>query len=289
MSTTVITDSACSLSREQLDRLHIDVVSLHLTEDGRSTLEADLDLGDFYGRLPAMTELPTTSQPAPAEFADAFARAIDRGDDVLAVLISSKMSATFQSAETGASMVREQYPDARIELVDSESNSMQEGFVVLAAGECASAGGNLEQCAAAARATTRRTRFLFAPASLEYLARGGRISGAARLLGSALRIVPILTAANGSTAVAGAVRTYAKALKRMATLMQADADRLGISRAVVQHVAHEDDATVFAREMIEPIAGSPVPIVRVPAVVGIHVGPAIGVAYETIDAIRPVE
>jgi DegV family protein with EDD domain len=283
---SVITDSACSLPRAETERLRIGVVPLHVIENGRSAPETSIDLRDLYDRLPDMKVLPTTSQPAPAEFAGAFARVVDRGEDVLAVLISSKMSTTFQSAEIGASMVLEQHPGARIELVDSESNSMQEGFAVLAAGECADAAGDLARCAAAARATIERTRLLFAPASLEYLYRGGRISGAATLLGSALKIAPILTATNGRTGVAGVVRTHASALARMAALMRADVNRFGFKRAVVQEVADEEGAARFVREMVEPIAGSPVPVISVPAVVGIHVGPAIGVAYETIDPMR---
>jgi DegV family protein with EDD domain len=286
VSVAVITDSASSLPREDLERLGISVVTLHVSEDGRSSPETDLDLRDLYERLPGMSVLPSTSQPSPAEFVDAFAGAVDRGGDVLAVLLSSKMSGTFRSAETAAAMIRERHAGACIELVDSESNSMQEGFAVLAAGECAKDGGDLARCAAAARATIKRTRFLFAPASLEYLHRGGRISAAARLLGSALRIVPILTATDGTTAVAGVVRTYTRALARMAALLRADVNRFGIRRAVVQEIADEEGAARFAAEMVEPIAGSPVPIVRVPAVVGIHVGPAIGVVYETIDPMR---
>jgi DegV family protein with EDD domain len=248
--------------------------------------ESGIDHRAFYERLPEMLVLPTTSQPSPSDFVDAFTRVIDRGDDALAVLISAKMSSTLRAAEMGASLTRERYPGARIELVDSESNSMQEGFAVLSAAECAKEGGDLARCAAAARATVSRTRFLFAPRSLEYLARGGRISEATRLLGSMLRIVPILTAAAGTTGVAATVRTHARALERMAALMRADIERFGLRRAAVQAIVDEEGADRFARELIEPITGSPVPVIGVSAVIGVHVGPAIGVAYETLEPIR---
>ena len=286
VSVAVITDSACSVPREDVERLRIGVVPLYVIENGRPMPETGIDLDDLYARLPGMKSLPTTSQPSPIEFAEAFAEAVERGDSVVAVLISSKMSSTFQSAATGASAIRERHPDARIELVDSESNSMQEGFAVLAAAECAAGGGDLAECAAAARATTTRTRFLFAPVSLENLYRGGRISRARRLLGTTLKIAPILTAMGGTTAVAGTVRTHTKALRRIAELMRTDVDRFGIRRAVVQDVADQEEAERFARELIEPITGFPVPVVRVPAVVGIHVGQSIGVAYETIEPMR---
>ena len=107
MSVCVITDSACSLPRDELERLRICVVPLHVIEDGRPVPDTDDALKELYDRLSEMELLPTTSQPAPAEFADAFSCAVERGDDVLGVFISSKMSATFQSAETGAATLEE--------------------------------------------------------------------------------------------------------------------------------------------------------------------------------------
>lgn len=286
MGVTILTDSASSLAQDDIARFGIDVIPLRMVENGVSTPDTEVDLHAFYERLPTLRPVPTTSAPSPAEFAEAFAREVGRGDDVVAVLISSKLSSTFEAAELGATMVREQHPDARIELVDSESNSMQEGFAVLAAAECAQAGGSFEECAAAARATLPRTRFLFSPASLDYLARGGRISEARRLLGSVLKITPILTAVDGNTAVAATVRTHKRALARIADLMRADVQRCGIKRAFVQPVVDHEGAARFARELIEPIVGFTVPVVDVPLVVGIHVGPAIGLAYETIEPLR---
>lgn len=286
MAISLVTDSASSLSREDIERYGITVVPLRVIEDGVSTPADRIDLVDFYRRLPGLSPVPTTSAPAPAEFAEVFERAVDRGDDALAVLISSKLSSTLEAAELGAEMVRERRPGARIELVDSESNSMQQGFALLAAAEIAKAGGTLEECAGAARAVIPRSRFLFAPASLDYLARGGRISGARKLLGSVLKITPILTAADGSTAVAGTVRTHSRALLRIADLMREDVRRCGLRRAVVQAVVDHAGASRFARELIEPIAGFSVPVVDVPLVVGIHVGPAIGVAYETVEPLH---
>ncbi|MBN2841268.1 MAG: DegV family protein [Coriobacteriia bacterium] len=286
MGVTILTDSASSLAQDDIARFGIDVIPLRMVENGVSTPDTEVDLHAFYRRLPTLRPVPTTSAPSPAEFAEAFAREVERGEDVVAVLISSKLSSTFEAAESGAAMVREQHPNARIELIDSESNSMQEGFAVLAAAECEQAGGSFDECAAAARATLPRTRFLFAPASLDYLARGGRISGARRLLGSMLKITPILTAVDGNTAVAGTVRTYKRALSRIAEFMRADVQRCGIRRAFVQPVVDHEGAARFARELIEPIVGFQVPVVDVPLVVGIHVGPAIGVAYETVEPLR---
>jgi DegV family protein with EDD domain len=281
----VITDSASSLPADERDRLGVRVVPLYVTRESGSIPESDLDIPAFYETVFAEGAMPGTSQPAPEDFGLVFEEAAAAGHETLAVLISSKMSSTLRSAEIGAS-VRERHPGARIAFVDSMSNSMQEGFAVMAAAECAAEGGDLDTCATAARRSIARSRFLFAPKSLDQLARGGRIAGATALLGGMLRIVPILTAANGTTGVAGVVRTRTGAMKWMASAMARDVGRNGLKRCAVQFIANEADAARFALDYIEPIAGAAVALVPVPPVVGIHVGPAIGVAYETVEALR---
>lgn len=286
MGVVTITDSANALPPEDLARLGIRVVSIHVNENGASTPETEVDLAALHQRLVDPTVLLTTSQPSPDEFACAFNEVAEAGDDAIAVLISAKLSSTFASAELGAALMRERFPSARITLVDSKSNSMQEGFAVLAAAECAASGGSLDECEAAALASVARSRFLFSPVSLEHLGRGGRILGAASLVGSILRISPILTASDGSTGVAAVVRSQHKALAKMAALMKADVARCGLKRAVVQVIAEVEVAARFARDLIEPIVGGPVPIVPVGAAVSIHVGPAVGLVYETIEPLR---
>jgi DegV family protein with EDD domain len=286
MGVTVVTDSTSYLPREALERLHIVVVPLFVNEGGATVPETEIDLSAFYRRLADTRVLPTTSQPSPEDFAGAFSGVAAGGSDTLGVLMSAKMSGALRAAEIGADLTRERHPEARIVLVDSESNCMQEGFAALAAAEVAGAGGDLDDCEAAARASIRRTRYLFVPRSLEYLSRGGRISKAAALLGIALKITPILTTASGTTGIAGKVLTHKKALARMASLMRDDIEEHGFGRVVVHAIADLEEAARFAREMIEPIAGCPVPVIPVGPVIGVHVGPAVGIVYETVDPLR---
>lgn len=286
MGVVTLTDSASSLPHADVERLGIHVVPIYVVEDGVSTPETEIDLADLHARIAAGALGLTTSQSSPIDFADAFTDVLSHGDEALGVFVSAKMSGTFASAEVGASVALEHHPAGRLALVDSESNSMQEGFAVLAAAECAATGGDLDACADAARASIARSRYLFAPVSLDHLARGGRISGAAALVGSILKIAPVLTASGGTTGIAAVVRSRSQALAKMARLMQDDVRRFGLKRAAVQAVADFVDAERFARDVIEPIAGIPVPVSPVGAAVSIHVGPAIGLAYETIEPLR---
>lgn len=286
MAVRVVTDSASSLREPDRLRLNIIVVPLHVTMEDRAMSESDLHEPHFYELLSSASVPLRTSQPSPDEFVQVFQRLLAEGDDVLAVLISAGMSGTVRSAELAVEEICSESPDARIEIVDSRSNSLEEGFAVLSGAEAAAAGASLEECRRAAEETTRRTRFLFTPHSLEYLRRGGRISGAAALLGVALKIAPILTAKDGSAGVAGVARNSRAARMKIAALMRDDVEQHGLARAAVQYVADEAEASRFAADVVEPVTGGPVPIVPIHPVVGVHVGPAVGVVYETIEPLR---
>lgn len=286
MAVRIVTDTSSCIDDADSRRLGLITVPLHVTKDGVDLSEEELLDPGFPVRLAGMTGLPVTSQPSPEEFAEVFRRIIGDGDEVVAVLISAGMSGTVQSAEVAAAEVRAEQPDARIAIVDSRSNSAEEGFAVLAAAEAAAIGAPLEECVRAAQETTRRTRFLFTPHTLEYLRRGGRISGAAGLVGVMLRIAPILTAEKGATGVAGVARSVVSARRKIASIMRSDIERYGLRRAWVQYFGDLAEARVFARDTIEPIIGGPVHIAPIHPVVGLHVGPAVAVVYETERPMR---
>lgn len=284
MAVKIVTDSTAYLSPEIQQRLDLRVVSLHIVDAGVSTPEVDIDCHEFYDRLSDMKELPTSAQPSPEDLRELMLEIIEQGDDVLGIFISSKMSGTLQTATLVAEMIRSENPEARITLIDSESNSMQEGFAVIAAAEVAVAGGSLAECEAAAKATIARTRFLFAPESLEYLSRGGRIGKASALLGSLLNIVPVLTVDEGVTTTYTKVRTHARAMANMRDKMLADIDAAGgLKRICVHSIVDRDKAVEFVKNFIEPNVNCPIEIIELGPVIGTHVGPAVGVVYETIN------
>lgn len=286
MTVRIVTDSTNYIPVEEIERLGITRVPLHVHDGDEMRPETEIDIPAFYRRLADIRTIPTSSQPSPDDLFQVFSAAVSEGHDVLGAFLSAKMSGTVQSAELAANMVREEHPDARIAVLDTASNCMQEGYAVLSAAEKAVVGGTLEECEAAGRETMRRTRFLFTPHTLEYLQRGGRISGASALLGSLLQIVPILTVEEGETTVSAKVRTRAKALKEIAARMRADADAHGLRRAVVHGIVDLDEAARFGRELIDPIVGSKVAVVPVGPVIGLHVGPAVAVVYETVEPMR---
>ncbi|HEY5540571.1 MAG TPA: DegV family protein [Coriobacteriia bacterium] len=281
MPVSVVTDSVASIPPDMIAENDIDVVSLYVNDGETNQRELDMDVAAFYSRIEDPRSLPTSSQPSVEEILSAFRRALERGSDVVGVFISEKMSGTLQTARLAAGMALGEFPDARIELVDSGSNSMETGFAAIAAAQAARAGGTIERCVAAAGQTLRRTRYLFTPHTLEYLRRGGRIGGASALVGGLLQIKPILTVEHGEVETFAKVRTQSRALAEIARKLADDIAAWGLKQVIVHYIVDRELAEQYAREQIEPLAGGPVRVIPVSPVIGLHVGPAIGIVYET--------
>ena len=256
MSVSVVTDSVAPIPADLLAEYGIEVVSLYINDGEVNERELDMDVAAFYGRLADMDTLPTSSQPSIEEILSAFRRMLTRGSDVVGVFISEKMSGTLQSGRLAAEMVRDEFPSARIELVDSGSNSLEEGFGASAAAKAALAGETAERCVAAARETLSRTRYLFTPHTLEYLRRGGRIGGASALIGGLLQIKPILTVENGAVETFSKVRTQSRALAEITAKFAADIAAYGLAQVIVHYISDRELAETYAHEQIEPLAAT---------------------------------
>lgn len=287
MPISVITDSVASLPKDLIDEYGVDVISLYIIEPDRTTRDLDLDVDAFYPRIAKLPQLPTTSQPSVHDFMEAFRVRVHQGSEVLAVLVSEKMSGTIQSARVAAEKILEELPHARIEILDAESNSMQEGLVVLAAAKLAKAGATMEECIAAGRETIRRTRFIFSPESLENLRKGGRIGRATATLGTLLHITPILTVEHGETDQFGKARSLHKARQKIADTLRADIEKFGLSAAYVHYIGARHAGEEFARNYIQPVVGYMPRVLNTSSVTGIHVG-ATGTAlvYECEAPVR---
>jgi DegV family protein with EDD domain len=286
MAVRVVTDSTSYIPPEQSAALGITVVSLAATLGGVATDEMLIDAEDFYRRMRATGEVPTSSQPSPAAMARALEEPVSAGDDVIAVLLSSRMSGTYETALMARDQVLERHPDACIEIVDSMSNCMEEGFAVLAAARAAASGGTLAEAVTAAKATIMRTRWLFVPATLEYLRMGGRIGNAQALLGSLLQVRPILTVVDGVTATVRSVRTQRRALEAVADKLAEDVSTHGYVDAVVHHILDENEGEVLAASIEDRIGTRP-RVQEIGPAIGLHVGPGtVGVVYQTRDELE---
>ena len=273
----IVADSTGYIPPDLIEQYKIPVAPLVVIW-GDETLRDDIDIKpvEFYNRLKSAKVMPSTSQPPIPDFTKIFERLHAEGYEILAVLISSKLSGTIASAE----QAKIELPEATIEIFDSESTAMSLGFQVLAAARAAAEGASLTECLSVVEKARANSGILFAVDTLEFLHRGGRIGGASRYLGTALQLKPLLTLEEGKIEALERVRTKKKAHARLSDIVvERIAGKPNIRLATLHANAAED-----ANRLLEH-ASSRLDVVEkiyseVSPVIGTHVGPGtVGLAY----------
>ena len=220
----IVTDSTTAIPDSIARDHNLTIVPLNLIWDGKSFLDGiEITPVEFYERLVKADTLPTTSQPSVGMFAETYKPLIDQGYDILTIVISEKLSGTYQSAIQAA----EFFPKSRITVLDSKQGSMPLALAVLMTAQAAQRGATLLECTNLAKDICERVRTLFVVDTLEYLYKGGRIGGAARLIGTALKMKPILQIKDGVIDSFDKVRTFKKATERVFEVVEAEIGKQG--------------------------------------------------------------
>lgn len=204
---TIVTDSACDLPRSYLEARGVQVVPLWVNFSGEQYRDGvDLTPGEFMELLSSSKEIPTTSAPTSQQFVETFDRTFElRGTDseIVVLSLTSKLSRTFEAATQGAAS----HPlSKQIYVVDTYQVSIAAGVLVALASERADADVAAVDIARELEARKHAVEFRGVVQTLKFLQAGGRIGAAASLLGSALRILPVLRIKNGEMAAAGRAR-----------------------------------------------------------------------------------
>jgi DegV family protein with EDD domain len=221
MTVRIVTDSTADIPPEQAEAAGITVVPLTVFFGEDAYLDGvELDNAGFYRKLQASKELPSTSQPSPAKFHDAYTRLINEGADaILSIHLSSQLSGTYQSALNASRSLPDDLKKIPIEVVDSLSISAGMSRAILQAAHEAREGLALEEIKAHAVDELSRTRILAVLDTLEYVRRGGRIGGARALLGNMLSVKPIISLKEGAVVPVEQPRTRSKAYARIAQIL----------------------------------------------------------------------
>jgi len=267
----------------------ITVMPLSVTIDDKDFLETEISNDTFYKSIKEAKALPKSNPLSVDDIKNAFEKELAEGNSILAILISAKLSETYENACTAKKKLLGKYPRSNITIIDSQSGGMQEGLAVLAAAETAKSGAWLEDVVKAADSTIHHTKFIFMPETLKYLEYGGKLRRGQAIIGNALQIIPILTAANGEIAPLESVRTKSKALNRIIEIFKTDISKYGVRKIIIHHIDAIDTAQVLA-DQISEIASLEATICEIGAVIGANVGPgSVGIVYETIEALSEKE
>jgi DegV family protein with EDD domain len=217
----IITDSTADLTKKEYDEHQFDVVPLtvHLGEKSWRDFY-DIKPDEYYSMLRTTRTFPSTSQPSPQDFIDAFAPFVAAGEPVLSIHLSSKLSGTYQAAI----LAKSHFPEARIEVIDSLQASLGLGLLLLLTAEEMKSGASFDDVALFARGLTGRVDTYFSVDSLEYLQRGGRIGKAQAFLGTLMKIKPLLRLSDGQILPLEKIRTTDRLLSRFVELVKKAAE-----------------------------------------------------------------
>jgi len=275
----IVTDSTSYIPRDILKRYNITMLPQILIW-GQQTYEDGVDIqpDEFYRRLAVEKTMPSTSQVAVPTFQKAFSDLLDQGYDVLAILVSSKLSGTLQSAMNA----REALPKGkdRVQVFDSVSTAMAMGFQALTAARAAADGASLDDCRTLAEQASKHTGVYFVVDTLEFLHRGGRIGGAQRFLGTALNLKPILAVQDGKVEPIERIRTKGKAMDRLVEIITEQCGGKVPIRLATLHANAPEDAQDVINRASEVLNVTEKIFTEVSPVVGAHTGPGtVGLAY----------
>lgn len=277
MSVRIVTDSAADLPPEMADERRIRVVPLTVRfGDDAYTSGVDLSTEEFWKKLPTAEESPATAAPSAGDFQQVYEELVSEGaDGIVSIHLSSKLSATYQSATVAA----QEFSDVPVEVCDTLGVSATTGLLSLRAAELAEEGASAGDVAAQVEDLRKRTYLYGVIDTLEYLRRGGRIGGAQALLGTMLKVKPVVSIVDGIVQPVERVRTRPKALEHLADLVRQQADEI---EHIVVLSGDAPDIDDFLSKIDGVVDVPPENVWPLGPVVGTHSGPGVvGVVFTT--------
>jgi len=271
----IVTDSSAYLEPEVIAKHDIRVVPLKVAF-GSEVFDEGVDITneEFYQRLVKGGKPPTTSQPSVADFIKVYRELAEQGHPILSIHISSKLSGTWASALAAKNAL----PQAQIEIVDSLTVAM--GLLISPAAEAAERGETLFQIAASIEKLNKCIKVIAAFDTLEYLWKGGRIGAARALVGTLLKIKPVLTQERGEAKVLNKARTMAQAIEYIQGFVEKEVKGNVFLHGWVAHSHVPQAARVLEKGLRDNFNWVGLRFVEMGPVLGTHMGPGlIGVSF----------
>jgi DegV family protein with EDD domain len=275
--TIIVADTTCGLPRKLLAERCIPLIPQIVTFGEQSYHDdKDLDTATFISKLKASPALPKTAAPEPSLYYPVYSEARKRGESVIVVAPTGKASGTVRSARIAA----QDFQDVDIRIVDTQTISCNLGSLILVADDMAKAGRSADEIVAKLDDMIPRGQLYFLVDTLEYLAKGGRIGGAKKLLAELLEIKPILQVKDGQIEPFEQQRTKKRALARLVETVAESCKGGEDAHLCVLQVEAEQEAEALVEELKSKVPVSNIPIYDLPPAIVVHAGPkAMGVGF----------
>jgi DegV family protein with EDD domain len=278
MAIRIITDTMCDVPEYCIKRYNIRVMPLTV-HFGEETYKdgVDLTLDEFLKKLEESETMPTTSQVPPLEFYETFKEETDKGNSIVAILGSSELSGTYNSAV----VAKEQLKEADIHVIDSGGVTLGAGMLVIKAARLAEQGLSSEEIAKNIEESKQRMKYILVVDTLKYLHKGGRLSLSASVLGSILNIKPILTMKDGKLELFEKARGIKKALSIVMDTIKDNGWSLDDKIIGINHIADPEHMRMLEEYITKEYKVKEIIRGEVGSVVATHGGPgAVAIYFE---------
>lgn len=280
----IITDGSCDLPKELTKEKDIKVVPFYVSFDGEIYLKEmeELDIREFYQKMVDHPNVfPKTSMPSVDDYYQVFEPLAKEGVSMICICITTKFSGSMQSATTARDMILEQYPDARINVIDATVNTVLQGLYVLEACRLRDLGWEYDRLVKRILEIRESGRIFFTIGSIDYLKHGGRIGKLAGIAGSALKIKPLITLKAGEIFNSGISRNREKSMLKVIDMLKEYLDEVhakpGEYSFAVGFGYDYEEACRFKeklRDLVKERLGiDEITIYQIGATIGVHTGP----------------
>lgn len=269
----IFADSACDLPKSFYEEAQVHLIPLHVLMDGKEYRDViDISALEVYDGIRAGQQ-PKTSQASPEYFLDLWTSLAEAGEDAIYIAFSSELSGTYNTAVMMRDQVKEDYPNFKLDIIDSKCASLGYGLVVKEAARLRNNGASFEEVLEGANFYARHMEHLFTVQDLDYMAKGGRVSKASAFIGGLLSIKPLLHVEDGKLIPIEKHRGRKRVLKRMLQLMEERGDQISEQHIGINHSDDEEIALELKAAIEEKFNPKSIEMHMIGPVIGAHVGP----------------
>ncbi len=274
MAVKIITDSACDITKAMESKYNVEIIPLQVDIDGTLFKDREeIEPLTVYEKMRAGAA-PKTSLVVSDRLSDALINHAKAGDEVIYISFSSALSGSYNLAKLTTEDVCAEYPDFKIEIIDSKCASFGQGMVVLLAMQALEKGMGFDELTEKIRYWSDNMEHIFTVDDLEYLYRGGRVSKASKVLGGLLGIKPVLHVSDeGKLVPLEKCRGQKKTLARMVDMMGELNPDIGNTTVGIIHADSADVAETVRNMVVEKYGCKDILMSELGAVIGAHAGP----------------